>query len=192
MEGFAKAWSECLPKNHREALHSALCILADEFFENDLEDQGHIFRELLPRKYLHLYTPLFLKEFYATLLTVGYKLALPEQSETLLACTAEELALHLLIEKAKVVLEIKGNEPDFDAFEDAIYQDCDFEYLYEPEADGIEDSEIGAELGIGNLHFSEWFKPFINASMPVHPYCQDEITKGDKKPPSRGKGKKTR
>ena len=170
----AEAWSEYLPVNHREALYSALCTLSDDFFENGLEDEDHIFRELLPRKYFHKYTPIFLKNFHATLLTVGYKLVLSEQSETLSACTAEELALHILIERASTLLDMDGIEADFFGFEDVIYQDTDFEYLYDPERDGIEDSEIGTELGIGNLHFSEWFKIFDNASMPIHPLCQDE------------------
>ncbi len=83
-------------------------------------------------------------------------------------------------------MDLDGIEADFGAFEDAIYQDMDFEYLYEPEADGIEDSELGAELGIGNLRFSDWFKPFINASMPVHPLCQGEAVNDDiDKPPNR-------
>jgi hypothetical protein len=183
MTGFAEAWAEYLPDNHRRALYSALYMLSDEFFDYDLDDEDHEFRQLLPRKYLHSYTPLFLKKFYVTLLTVGYKLALPEESDTLIACTAEELALHVLIEEASALLELEGIEADFVAFEDVIYQDVDFEYLYEPENDGIEDSEVGVEMGIGNLHFSEWFKPFLNASMPVHPYCQDEGVSGDSDTP---------
>lgn len=43
---FAKAWAEHLPDNHRDALYSALCMLTDEFFDNSLEDEDHIFREL--------------------------------------------------------------------------------------------------------------------------------------------------
>jgi hypothetical protein len=174
MTGFAEAWSRELPENHRNALHSALCLLTDEFFENDLEDEDHIFRELLPGKHLHLYTPLFLKKFYVTLLTVGYKLALPKRSSRLLACTAEELALHLLIQEATALLETDGIKADFSTFEDLIYQDWDFEFLYDFKHDGIEDGEVGVELGMVNLSFSEWFKPFENASMPIHPYCQDD------------------
>lgn len=173
MTSFAKAWSKCLPKDHREALFAALTVLSDEFFQDDLDDESHIFRELLPRKYLLRYTPLFLKRFYIALITVGYKLALPESS-AMLACTAEELALSMLIQRAEVILEEKGKEADFDEFKESAFQDWDFEQLYVPEADGIEDSEIGTELGMDNLRFSEWFKPFHNASMPVHPLCRDE------------------
>jgi hypothetical protein len=172
MARFAEAWSEYLPENHRKALYDALCILSDWFFEDKLDDEEHIFRQLLPAKYFHQYTPGFLKNFYTVFLTVGYKLALPEEGE-MLACTAEELALHILIEEATALLEIDGINAEFNEFEDVIYQDWDFEYLYDLEVDGIEDGKTGAELGIVNLRFSEWFKPFVNASFPVHPLCQD-------------------
>lgn len=174
MVRFAEAWSEYLPENHRDALYSALCILSDEFIEDDIEDNGHIFRDLLPSKYLYRYTSGFINRFYATLLTVGYKLALPDNSHTLLSCTAEELALNMLIERASDILEDEGIEAEFGGFEDVIFQDVDFEYLYEPENDGIEDSAIGKEIGMGYLHFSDWFKPFDNTSMPVHPFCWEK------------------
>ena len=50
----------------------------------------------------------------------------------------------------------------------------DFEYLYDMRLDGIEDSEIGAEMGIGLLRFDEWFEPFLNAATSVHPYSWEE------------------
>ena len=43
MNEFAQAWSKYLPENHRNALFSALAILSDEFFDDDLEDEEHIF-----------------------------------------------------------------------------------------------------------------------------------------------------
>ena len=92
MAGFANAWSDCLPQNHRDALYSALTILSDEFFEYDLDDKDHVFRKSLPEKYLPKYTALFLRNFYYTFLTAGYKLSLPIAANTLIACTAEELS----------------------------------------------------------------------------------------------------
>ena len=121
MSEFAKAWSKYLPKDHRDALFSALGTLSDEFFEDDLEDEEHIFRELLPRKYFLQYTPGFLKRFFVTLLTVGYKLALPKKSDKLIACTAEEIALHILIGRASVILEDEGIDADFTDFKSVIY-----------------------------------------------------------------------
>jgi len=175
MTDFVKAWSKYLPDNHREALLSALDILSDDFFDSNLEDEEHVFRELLPRKYFHQYTPLFLKKFYVTLMTVGYKLALPQESNTLLSSTAEEIALHILIEEATTLLDMHSIKADFGDFEDYVYQDIDFEFLYESEFDGIEDGETGDELHIVNLRFADWFKPFGDASMPVHPYCWNAV-----------------
>jgi hypothetical protein len=45
--------------------------------------------------------------------------------------------------------------------------------------DGFEDSEEVKELAMVNLSFSDWFKPFDNASMPVHPLCQDKYNAVD-------------
>ena len=174
MTEFAKAWSKYLPENHREALFTALCTLTDEFFDYDLESEENVFRELLPSRYVSFYTPLFLKRFYVALLTVGYKLALPKQSETLIACTAEEIALHILVQEASVELDIDGIEAEYGLFEEMIYQDVDFEFLYESENEWIDRSKVRDELAMANLHPSKWFKTFDNASMPVHPYCQDE------------------
>ena len=41
---------------------------------------------------------------------------------------------------------------------------------------GTEDNEEGLiwGLGISNLHFSDWFKPSKNVSLPIHPLCEDE------------------
>jgi len=180
MTEFAKAWSKYLPDNHRDALFSALCVLSDWFFEDDLDAEDNILRELLPHKYLNQYTGLFLKHFYATLLTVGYKLDLPEESDDLIACTAEELALEILIEQATAILETDEIDADFSVFEDHIFQDLDHEFLYDMSMDGIEDSEKGKEMHMINLSFSDWFKPFDNASMPIHPLCQAKYNNVDK------------
>lgn len=174
MDGFAKEWSKYLPENHRKALYTALCTLTDEFFYYDPESEENVFRDLLPRRYTSFYNPIFLKKFFVSFLTVSYKLALSEGSDTLIACTAEEIALHILIERASAVLEMEGIESDFDAFEDMVLQDVDFEFLYEPESEWIDEKKNRDELGMANLHPSEWFKPFLNAAMPIHPYCQEE------------------
>ena len=117
---------------------------------------------------------IFIRRFFTTLLTVGYELAQDSPPVPLLSCTAEELALHILIEEATHILEESGIESQFDVFEDDAFQESDFEYLYEMQFDGIEDSEVGAEMGIGNLHFDEWFEPFLNASTQVHPYSWED------------------
>lgn len=168
---FAEAWSDALPDDHREALHIALAGLGDAFFEDE-DGEGYRFLEFLPQKYTLLYDQAFLRRFLITLMTVGYKLALAEPPAPLLSCVAEELALDMLIKVASERLKVLASTPDFELFKDLAYQDSDYEYLYELSLDGIEDSPVGVEHGIANLHFDEWFMPFDNAQTPVHPYCE--------------------
>jgi hypothetical protein len=111
-----------------------------------------------------------------TVLTVGYKLALPEPLAPLPSCTAEELALHILIEQAKNQLRAEAIESDFSLFVSLAFQDLDFEVLYDMAMDGIEDTTVGTELAYDNLPFDNWFEPFLNATMPIHPYAAEDAT----------------
>ena len=97
-------------------------------------------------------------------------MALREPPASLLSCTAEELACAIIIGLAEVHLEEKGIKADFGGFEEEIYQDTDFKFLYRPDMDGIEDSPEFSHLGIGPLRLDEWFEPFLNATTLVHPY----------------------
>ena len=171
-ERIADAWADILPDSHREALYDALCILSDDFF-GESEYSELLLLSYLPPRYIPRYDGLFCRRFFVTFLTVGYKLAQPAPSE--LSCTAEVLACQALISEAESILEFKGIEPDFGDFTDAVFQDLDHEYLFGGSLDGIEDTDIGARLGIGHLHFDEWFEPFLNATTPVHPYAVDDV-----------------
>ena len=167
-------WEDCLPQSHREALHLALCMLVDDFFNNP-ENEEPLFVASLPSKYLLQYDDFFRRKFLVTILTVGYKLALSEPPVPLLSCTAEELALHVLIEEAKSELSTQEITPDFIEFEDMAYQDdMDFVILYDMSLDGVESTSIGDDMAYANLNFGKWFEPFLNASTPVHPYAADE------------------
>ena len=171
----AQYWSYCLPESSRDALHETVCILCDSFLgESEQEERSIV--DLLPSGYRLRYTEAFLRSFFVTLLTVAYKLAQPTPPTPLLSCMAETLALHVLVAESSALLEERGIEPQFGDFEDEVYEDLDHEYLYRPEFDGIEDSEVGAAHGIGHLSFDEWFEPFRNASTAVHPYCQGYLS----------------
>lgn len=174
-ERIGEYWSEELPESHRKALYGALCILTDDFL-GDAEHDKTLIASLLPSRHLPRYTGLFYRRFFVAILTVGYKLGQDEPPLPLLSCTAEELALHVLIEEAKYLLEEEDVEAGFGLFEDVVFQDADFEYLYVDRFDGIEDSDTGAKLAIGNLHFDEWFEPFLNAFTQIHPYSRSEGT----------------
>ena len=124
----------------------------------------------LPPQYAARYTPVFVKQFLACLMTVSWKLRSPEYHD--LACVGEELALAAILHLAEALLEDQGLEPNFTAFVDVAFEDTDFEYLFEPEWDGIEDSELAGTFGIADLRFADWMKPF-RGDQPVHPYCED-------------------
>ena len=168
------AWDDCLPESHRDALHTALCLLVDDFL-NDPDDDAPLCVTALPPKYLHRYDGGFRRQFLVTLLTVGYKLAQSEPPVPLLTCTAEELGLHVLIEEAREGLKTQGIEPQFSEFEERAFQDdMDIEILYDMALDGIEDSAVGDSMRYANLQFDQWFEPFLNATTPVHPYAAGE------------------
>jgi len=124
----------------------------------------------LPPQYAARYTPVFVKQFLACLMTVSWKLRSPEYHD--LACVGEELALAAILHLAEALLEDQGLEPNFTAYVDTAFEDTDFEYLFEPEWDGIEDSELARPFGIAALRFADWMKPF-RGEQPVHPYCED-------------------
>lgn len=165
-----------LPPRHEDALLTAIDLLVDECFEDisallDGADFSSVeMATYLPPKYLPRYTPQFAKQFLACILTVAWKLRAPGVHR--LACVAEELALAAIIERARDVLEDQGVEPAFGAFEQCAFEDLDYELLFRPELDGIEDTAVGRNLAMANLHFGDWFSPFRDEN-PVHPYVAD-------------------
>lgn len=95
--------------------------------------------------------------------------------ETVAACTAEEMALHLVIDLAEAfvqdgmfeddeaLLRLPGDARvvgDFEYVRDALFEDYDVLALFNPALDGIEDSLEYAHLRLVNLHPSRWFEAF--------------------------------
>jgi hypothetical protein len=83
------------------------------------------------------------------------------------------MALAALLSEAEAWLEDRGSEVDLRLAAGGAFQDTDFELLFKPAYDGIEDADETAHLAIANLGFDDWFKPFLNAP-GVHPYAADE------------------
>ncbi len=133
----------------------------------------------LPSQFARHYTPLFAKQFLVTVITVTGALDKWDGEFALVTCTAEALALHHVIELTKSRIEVQadmaGRAPaeddlDFSAFEDLLFPDLDYEFLFRPEWDGIEDSEIAEADGMF-LRFDQWFIPYASSGW-VHPYCR--------------------
>ena len=94
----------------------------------------------LPRKYLPRYAPLFAQKFQVCLITVGWKLLAQDQYD--LACVAEELAMHAIVRRAGVLLDLERKSAAFSAVDELGFQEVDFILLFDPALDGIEDSDI--------------------------------------------------
>jgi hypothetical protein len=167
------ATEEDLPPIKREALVTAASILLDQLFDDlaHMAGNGDVARtnviQYLPPAFAPRYTAGFARQFLACVSAVTTKLVQPGSWP--LACVGEELALHALVDQAVAVLEAAGEDADLEDFREAATEDLDCLLIFEPRFDGVEDSPAAGWLGMSNLRFEDWFKPF-RATVPVHPY----------------------
>jgi hypothetical protein len=131
---------------------------------------------MLPPRYRLKYTAAFARKFFICLVTVVWKLG---QRETLrLSCVAEELAAHVLLQVAEAFAQEQDQAVDYSRFRDALFEDLDFEFLYDETYDGIEVMEPREVMGITHLPFAKWFErfgpPTSSTYTEVHPYVQPE------------------
>ncbi|MEU0402263.1 hypothetical protein ABZ318_18885 [Streptomyces sp. NPDC006197] len=87
-----------------------------------------------------------------------------------------EVKLH--IDLTRESLEAAGA---LDRFADEIYEDMDFEWLYDDSKNGTDEDPALDAMGITPLSFSGWFTPF-NEDRYVHPYAADEEADLEKRP----------
>ncbi|MFC1707245.1 hypothetical protein ACFL59_10605 [Planctomycetota bacterium] len=164
---------DILPAHHAATLHDAAQDVVAQLLDDltmleggvSIEETGLI--DLLPLRYLPRYDLAFARRFLVCAVTVAWKLSAPD--EQLLACLAEELALHAIVQRASGLLVVEAIEPDFGTFCDIAFKDQDYLFLFDGAQDGIEDSAIGDAMGIVNLRFADWFRPFYE-TVPVHPF----------------------
>jgi hypothetical protein len=155
---------EDLPPRKREALATAAAVLLDQLFEDlaHLADGGEIadtnMIRYLPPVFAPRYTRRFAKQFLACASAVASKLVQPGNRP--LACVGEELAMHALIDQAEAVLEAAGEDAEMEDFRQAATEDLDCLLLFDMKFDGFEDSPAAGRLGMSNLRFEDWFKPF--------------------------------
>lgn len=168
--------SNFLTAPQREALHASVVLLIDDALES-LRTDGNLEVSMvatyLPPRFTHRYTEVTYRALLVAVADVGGQLARTDTPA--LRCLAEVLALHMIIEHADVWLESQGELiPEWGPYQDVAFEDTDFELLYLPEWDGIEDrsSEVAKAHGMVNLHPDDWFKPFWSDE-PVHPYLAD-------------------
>jgi hypothetical protein len=172
------AYRNVLPADHRRALAAAADLLI-ETTRADGELRAHqgwsadewIIGGFLPRRSLHRSTPAFAWKCFVCFLTVVWKLG--QRKRIRLSCTAKELAAHLLIRQATVLLDLDGKEAAFDDCAELLFEDLDALLLYDNASDGIE-ILAPPDMGIVNQDFTAWFAPFALPDAPeypaVHPY----------------------
>ena len=160
--------------SHWEALYEASDILLDEIM-NDLQSLAGgipvlslIVVGYLPRQFLTRYDEGFLRRFLMCAASVGLKMRLPGLHA--LGCTAEEIALRIMIDNATAVLDDRGEDIEFGDWEDFAFEDTDHRWLWDPRFDGIGSSDDTAFLGVANLRYEEWFVPFSHPRV-MHPYA---------------------
>ncbi len=185
-----QAYKDVLSPRQRIALYVGAEWLIEQGFDDmkiignpDFDIADAYLSDYLPARYLPKYTPLFLKQFFVTILIVAWKIAQPDT--TYLTCVAEEMAAWAIIDEAEGYLEEHGEveEADFGAFIDDVFEDTDFRQLFSGTYDGIEETELGKMLGMTSLAFKDWFVPFRGNNDPdcgaVHPYAQPDMTDGE-------------
>lgn len=98
-----------------------------------------------------------------------------------LSCVAEEVAAHILLQEAEALLAQSGVAADYSDFRQSLFEDLDFELIYEDAVDGIESGDVAETLGIANLAFADWFTRFGSSDgsvyTEVHPYAKDSDEK---------------
>jgi hypothetical protein len=169
--------ADVLPDVKRQAMHAAVVLLLDDAFES-LARNGDLSESMiawyLPERLERHYTDVLYRGMLVAIANVGGQLAGTDAPA--LRCLADEMALHVIIEHAGVWLEDHGElDEGWGDYEDRVFEDVDFELLYDPAWDGIEDpdSDVARQEGMANLHPKDWFKPF-RPDEPVHPYYADE------------------
>jgi hypothetical protein len=173
---FAPAFGDdVLGSKERNALQSAVDVLIDDFLMDaantnatDWSVHNTAMSSYLPPHYLVRFSSRHARQFLVATISVAGYLVQPHWPYP--SCLAEELALRALIEMAQTDLELHGwDEGNFDAFIDTAYMDVDFELLFDPANDGIEDTELGRNFGMASLALRDWAKQYGGASQ-VHPY----------------------
>jgi hypothetical protein len=126
----------------------------------------------LPANCARHYTPEFLARFLLAVEAVSRKLK--HDPNPYLACTAEELAAHAILDEAadwaddweddskgkfSIVDEPRGRA-DIEWLKDSAFEDYDVLFHFDARMDGIEESELADQMGFANLAPLDWFKPF--------------------------------
>ncbi len=178
-------WSpdfEKLTKPQKKALYTSMCYLYETYID-DLAALSHdrvnfedtSIADALPPRFAPCYNFLFAKKFFACFVTATERIRNSEHPR----CVAEEMAVKQIIEYSITMTEAQCSKSrkvvnsiikGLRGFEEAIFEDEDFLFLWNGAFDGI---EYIKELGMANLECSKWFKAF-RKKQPVNPFVEDD------------------
>ncbi|WP_433871695.1 hypothetical protein [Saccharopolyspora sp. CA-218241] len=175
------------------ALVHAVRVVTDEVFFDELalainnatvaDAVGLLVLEELPPCYDNRYDSLFARSFLLASAAVAARLTEPGWTPP--RSVAEALALRLIVNEARVVLEAAElvgwdtSGPVFAAFADQAFGDNAHEELYEIDLPRPEDADdettvqvgkLEAELRSRGLAFDQWFDPRDDDRAGLHPY----------------------
>jgi hypothetical protein len=133
------------------ALMMAATIVIDELFQDvrllgrdTVADSDEVFMVLeLPERFARHYDGRFARNFLIAMIMVTGRLA--EVEWTSPASVDEALALHVVVKRARVLLDMHELFDEqtlrrlYHGFDDAAYDDVDHEWLYQRDMDGFED-----------------------------------------------------
>ena len=109
-------------------------------YDGSLRDELIRRERLAPHAALRIIIPIA-SALSAAVVTVVWKLA--QRVPLRLSCVAEELAAHMLLQEAEAIAEEQNQIVDYSNFRDTLFEDLDFEFLYDETYDGIEGTELG-------------------------------------------------
>ncbi len=153
-------------------LWSAALFIADTYKDGD---ELELLRRELPPVARRLTDDAWMRRFVSCFEALASRLAWGRfPAEQLASCTAEEMALHLVIDLAEDfvtagTLPMQSDLPahgeadmDFDWAREVLFRDHDVLMLFNASLDGIEDdtNEISDEFRFANLHPRDWFVTF--------------------------------
>ena len=122
--------------------------------------------------------PAFHQRFARCFGDLAERLRDPESTPDLTQCVGDEVALDTVLNVARDAWadgteresigkaltrlpECRPYDDDFAYYSDTLFQDRDFEVLWRPDLDGIEDDDaLAGEFNLVNLRLDRWFLPF--------------------------------
>jgi hypothetical protein len=153
----------------REMLRTALQALIDLLFDlyaqlpetgSAAPDFSHDGLLVFPPAYVTRYDRPFVRSAIVAAASLGQKMAGASWFD--LGSTMEEILFGTIMESVQNT-DIEIGDV-FDDLEDSIFQDLDYELLFSPQFDGIENGASAERYAFANLRYDEWFLPFPNTS----------------------------